>query len=255
MSARVYVIPISHPARAGAGMVAHAGIAHRIVTLPPGPHPVLVRMAGFPGWTVPALELPGGRRLQGTLAISRAMDELAPERPLFPRGRVERRAVEDAEAWGHSELQPLPRRIFRWVLLRDPALRRWLTRDVLRWPAPAALAAFAKPMVRALARASGAEDAVVEADLRRLPALLDRVDLLHEAKTIGADEPNAADFQILSSIRVLLEFTDLAALTQGRPCATRARRLFPSWEGPIPSSTALRRQLSDGSAGIVDSSL
>jgi glutathione S-transferase len=67
------------------------------------------------------------------------------------------------------------------------------------------------------------------------------------AGTIGGTEPNAADFQILSSVRVLHEFTDLVPLVEGHPCAAAAKRLFPRWDGPIP-------QFSEGSAGIVESS-
>jgi glutathione S-transferase len=228
-------------------MLAHTRTPHRKIRLPAGPHPLLVRGAGFSRWTVPALELANGRRLQGTLAISRALDELAPERPLFPRERAARRAVEDAESWGHSELQPLPRRIIRWALLHDRALRRWFAADVLHWPAPGLMAQLGRPIVQALACDAGAEEPVVRDDVRRLPALLDRVDELIAAGTIGGEDPNAADFQILSSVRVLLQFDDLAHLGDGRPSAAAASRLFPSWEGPIP-------QFSEGSAGIVESS-
>jgi glutathione S-transferase len=247
VSARVYVIALSNPSRAATAMLAHKRIEHRVVWLPPGPHPQLVRAAGFPGSTVPALELADGRRLQGTLVISRALDELVPEPPLFPRERDARRAVEEAERWGHSELQPLPRRIFRWALLRDPALRRWMAREIVRWPAPDLMAALARPMIRRLARASGAEDARVAADIERLPALLDHADRLIAGGTIGSPDPNAADFQILASVRVLLEFENFAHLNEGRPCAAAARRLYPRWEGPIP-------QFSEGSAGMVASS-
>jgi glutathione S-transferase len=241
MSATLYSIVLSHPSAAAAGMLAHARIPHRSVCLPAGPHPLLVRAAGFGGWTVPALELDNGRRLQGTLAISRALDELAPERPLFPRNGAARRAVEDAEAWGQSELQSVPRRIIRWALMHDRSLRSWFAADLLRWPAPDLMAGLGRPMAAALARAAAADEPAVRADLRRLPELLGRVDDLIAAGTIGGAEPNAADFQLLSSVRVLLEFTDLAPRLEAHPCAAKARRLFPTWDGPIPATPALAR--------------
>jgi len=241
VGARLYSIALSNPAAAAAGMLAHARIPHRVVKLPAGLHPQLVRAAGFPGATVPALELANGRRLQGSLAISRALHELVPERPLFPSAGAARRAVEDAEHWGHGDLQSLPRRLLRWALVRDRALRRWVAADVLHWPAPALVAELGRPLAWRLARVADAQEPVVRNDLRRLPALLDRVDELLGAGTIGAAEPNAADFQILSSVRVVLEFTDLADLVEGRPCAAQARRLFPRWDGPIPASPALER--------------
>jgi glutathione S-transferase len=241
VTARLYVIQISHPSAAAAAMLARSGIPHRVVRLPAGPHPVLLRAAGFPGWIVPAIEFDNGRRLQGSLAISRALDELAPDRPLFPRDGEARRAVEDAESWGHAELQPVPRRIIRWALLQDRALRSWFAEDLLHWPAPGLMAVLGRPMVSALARSADAEEQLVRDDIRRLPALLDQVDRLIEAGTIGRAEPNAADYQILSSVRVLLEFTDLAGVIEGYVCTASARRLFPRWEGPVPSSPALQR--------------
>jgi glutathione S-transferase len=75
----------------------------------------------------------------------------------------------------------------------------------------------------------------VRASVEGLPGLLDRVDALIAEGTIGGAAPKAADFQILSSVRVLLEFEDLAQLLEGRACAPAARLLFPDWAGPIPS--------------------
>jgi glutathione S-transferase len=248
VSARLYCIALSHPSAAAAGMLDHARTPYRIVKLPAGAHPLLVRGAGFPGWTVPALEFANGRRLQGSLAISRALHELAPERALFPRERAARRAVEDAESWGHAELQPVPRRFIRLGLVRDRALRRWFASDILHWPAPALLGELGRPTAMVMARVAGADEAAVRDDIGRLPGLLDRVDELIAAGTIDGTAPNAADFQILSTVRALLEFSDLTGLVEGRPSAAAARRLFPRWDGPIP-------QFSDGSAGIVDRSL
>jgi glutathione S-transferase len=60
------------------------------------------------------------------------------------------------------------------------------------------------------------------------------VDALIADGTIGGQAPNAADFQILSAVRVLLEFEQLGHLLDGRPSVPPARRLFPRWEGPVP---------------------
>ena len=46
MAARIYVIPISNPSAAGAAMLRHKRISHRVVTLMPGLHPLLVRALG-----------------------------------------------------------------------------------------------------------------------------------------------------------------------------------------------------------------
>ena len=157
-----------------------------------------------------------------------------PDPPLFPRDPDARARVEDAERWGEQVLQPVPRRLFRWLLLTQQSARAWMGSEVMRLPAVSMLVPFFMPAIRRLAAISHADEARVRADIERLPELLDHVDALIADATIGGAEPNAADFQILSSVRVLLEFEDLTQLLDGRACAPAARLLFPHWAGPIP---------------------
>ena len=180
--AKLYSMSLSHPSQAARLMLERKGIDHRVVDLLPGFHPLQVHAAGFRGGTVPALKL-DGRRIQGSLRISRALEQARPDPPLFPAGR--RAAVEDAEVWGERELQPVPRRLFRWAALHDAALRRWLAGEVLRLPAPGLAAAGYGPVARLFARMAGASDTQVQADLAELPGKLDRVDELIAAGTIG----------------------------------------------------------------------
>src|SRR3954451_22681568 len=119
MTVRLYITSLSNPSYAAMGMLAHKRLAHRRIDLLTGFHPYLVRAAGFEGRTVPALELADGRHIQGSLQISRALDDLIPERPLFPADPVSRDAVVRAERWGHDTLQPIPRRIFRFGAMRN----------------------------------------------------------------------------------------------------------------------------------------
>ena len=232
MSARLYVTPLSNPSKAAIAMVAYKQLPHTVVTLTSGFHPYLVRAARFQGRTVPALRLDDGRRVQGSLAISRTLDELIAERPLFPADPGARRAVEDAERWGNDELQAVPRRMFRYATVQDRSLRRWIAADVAKVPAPALAAALTKPLAARRSREVGGED-LIRADLVRLPALLDHVDALVAGAVIGTGQPNAADFQVLSSVRALLDFKALPDFEQ-RPGAQAARRLFPTWEGEMP---------------------
>jgi glutathione S-transferase len=232
MAVRLYVTPLSNPSHAAIGMLEHKQLPHKLVKLPSGLHPYLVRAARFSGRTVPALRLEDGRRIQSTLGISRVLDELIPERPLFPIDPAGRRAVEEAERWGHDELQPVPRRIFRRGAALDGGLRRWIAADVVELPAPAIGAAISKPIASLRSRESGGDD-LVRADVARLPALLDHADALVANAVIGTDQPNAADFQILASVRVLLDFKALPS-SEERPSARAARRLFPVYEGEMP---------------------
>ena len=233
MATRIYVIPISNPSAAGAAMVRHKRIPHRVVRLMPGLHPLLVRMAGFERHTVPALEV-DGRKVQGSREIARFLDQLAPDPPLFPRDPEARARVEEAERWGERALQPVPRRLFRYLMLTQSSARIWMGSEVMRLPGAAAIAPFFMPVIARLATISHADDAGVRAAIERLPALLDHVDDLIADGTIGGAEPNAADFQILASVRVLLEFEDLAGLVEGRASVPPARQLYPDWIGPLP---------------------
>jgi glutathione S-transferase len=233
VSARLYVTSLSNPSKAALAMLAYKELPHRVVNLPSGLHPYLVRAAGFQGPTVPALRLADGRRVQGSLAISRTLDDLIAERPLFPSTPGERRAVEDAERWGHDELQPVPRRIFRFAAMRDVMVRRWIAADVARVPAPTIVATLTLPVAILRCADSGGSEETIPEDIRRLPGLLDLADALVEEGTIGGPEPNAADFQILSSVRLLLDFKALPSMND-RPSARAARRLFPQLEGDMP---------------------
>ena len=126
MEIKLYSIVVSHPARAAGLMLRYKGIEHEIVDIPPGSQRALMRLHGFAGGTVPGLKI-DGRKVQGSLEISRALEELQPEPHLFPTDPQQRVAVEEAERWGEAVLQPPPRNLFRWCLRHDQRLRAALT--------------------------------------------------------------------------------------------------------------------------------
>jgi len=228
---KLYVIPLSHSALAAKLMLEHKGVRHRTVRLVSGLHPIWLRLVGFPRGTVPALRV-GGERVQGSLAISRFLERIAPEPPLFPSDLALRAEVERAEAWGERELQGVPRRLLRWALVRDPALRRMLA-QANRLPLPGAMALVMKPLAAHFAKRSGADDQTVRRDIAELPGLLDRVDALVVSGVVGARAPNAAAFQIGPSVRLLMNFTRLEPLFAGRPSARFARELLPEYPGRV----------------------
>ena len=232
MSAKLYGIAVSHPSHAARAMLKHKGIEHELVGFPPFMHPVGLRAAGFRGRTVPALKI-DGRRVQGTLAISRALEEIQPEPPLFPPAR--RAAVEEAEAWGEREFQPLPRRFFRWGLAHDGELRTWAFGRIGKMPAAGVTSKALIPVLRYFAHLSRATGENTRAGVAKLPEALDHVDELIAEGTIGVpDEPTAADFQIASTIAVLRSFADLRPALEGRPGTDLAQRLFPRSVPELP---------------------
>jgi glutathione S-transferase len=227
VTARLYTLGLSHPGHATRLALEYKGIEHEITTFPEGMHPLLVRLAGFRGNTIPALKL-DGRRIQTSLAIARELERVAPDPPLYPADPEQRVRVEEAERWGEAELQPVARRILRWSLTEQRAVREWLARRA-KLPAAGIQSRTSGPIVRRFAKASGANAERVRRDLAELPGKLDRVDALISAGTLSLERPNAATFQVGTSVRALGMFAQLDPLLAGRPCDGLARALLPEW--------------------------
>ena len=221
-------------------MLERKGIDHEVKYLLTGSQSLLLRGLGFPGGTTPALKI-DGRRIQGSREIAAALDEIEPAPALFPADPEQRRAVVAAEEWAEREFQPIPRRLLRWGLRNVTELLRWEVENELRRlglrriPASKAMARASWPLAAHFARISSATDAAVRADLERLPALLRHVELLIGAGTIGGAEPNAADFQIGTTARLLYEFEDLRSRLDGTPAAALGLQVLPDFDHSVPA--------------------
>src|SRR3954454_12874506 len=232
MSVKLYGLAVSHPSQAARAMLDYKGIDYELVNFPPLSQPIALRAAGFRGRKVPGLKV-DGRRVQGSLEISRTLDDLKPDPPLFPADR--REAVEEAEAWGEREFQPLPRRFFRWGLAHQPDLRRHALGTVGKVPAPGAAGMALLPTLRWFAHVARATDENTRAGVRALRGHLDHVDELIARDTIGRpDEPTAADFQIASTIAVLRACGEVRREVEGRPGLGLAARLSPRYVAELP---------------------
>ena len=217
---------------AGRLMLEQKGIPYRRVDLIPALHKPILRALGFRQTTVPALRV-DGRRIQNTLEISRALDTIRPEPPLFPAEPAARAAVEEAEAWGEAVLQPIPRRLSWWALRRDRSGLASFAEGA-RLHVPLGLAVrTAKPIIWAEARINEADDEAVRSDLAALPEVLDRVDTWLATGVLGGAPPTAADYQIATSVRLLLCFDDLRDKIDGRPAGRHARELVPTFPGRV----------------------
>lgn len=233
MAARLYGMSISHPANAARLMLEQKGIPYELVRISPGAQAVRIRLARFSGGTVPALVI-DGRRALGSRAISRLLDELQPDPPLFPRDPDRRRAVEEAEAWGEDVLQPIPRRALRWALRHDPDSRLKFAR-IMRSPMPELAARAIFPVAAFYARRENAGSTdQIRADWKALPGHLDHVDELLAQGVLGEEQPNAADFQIGTTLRVMLACEDYESLITGRPAEHLARRIWPEYRYSVP---------------------
>jgi glutathione S-transferase len=226
---RLYGIPLSHPVLGVREMVVFKRLVYRYVELFAGAHPAMLWALGFRGATVPAMKLPDGRRIQGSLAIAQALEQFAPAPSLYPAQPAAHAAVTDAERWGETVLQPIPRRLIRWGLRQHLGQRQWFADVASPLPAPRLAGMLLTPFAPVFARIAGANDAQVSQDVDRLPGLLDEVDRLIAQGVIGGDQLNAADFQIAPSVRMLLAMTDIAHLVADRPAATLARRIVADY--------------------------
>jgi glutathione S-transferase len=225
--ARLYVLTASHPCIAAELMLRHKGLEYRRVELPLILSRVILRAMRFPRKTVPAMRL-GDRLVQGSRSVSRALDELRPDPPLFPRELSARQGVEEAERWG-EELQDAARRIEVWGLGRDPSGIEVQLR-ASTFPIPPRLGGrLAGPLLWRYQRIIGATEDAVARDIAVLPAMLDRVDRLIEDGVIGAEHPNAAAFQIAPSVRLLMTMEDLRPAIERRPAGSLAMRLVPTY--------------------------
>jgi hypothetical protein len=118
--------------------------------------------------------------------------------------------------------------MFRWALTQQREAREWTARFE-GMPAPALQARTNGPLVRRFANAVGATAERVRQDLAELPAKLDHVDELLAGGTISLEQPNAATFQIGTSIRALSLFPQLEPLLAARPCGELAHALLPEF--------------------------
>jgi glutathione S-transferase len=233
MSLKLYVIPASHPSMTAELMLKRKGIEYKRRDLITAMHIPMLKAMRFPSRTVPAIKTDDGRKVQGTRQIARFLDELQPEPPLFPAAN--RAAVEEAERWGDEQLQAVPRRLAWYALGRDRSdLKGFMEGYKLGVPTSIAVAT-AGPIIWAEQKINKASAEAVRADLQKLPELLDHVDKLIADGVIGGDQPNAADYQIGTSVRLLLAFDQLQPLIASRPAAGWAQTIAPDPGGRVAS--------------------
>jgi len=246
----LYVIHGSHACRAAMLMLGHKQISYRLVTLPTGAHPLLLRAHGFAGHrkpirsvdgrvhrslalldrmgTVPALRC-RSERAQTNRAIARWLERVQPLPPLFPADPERRNAVEQAEQWGDETFQMAARRI---TLLGG---QRGL--DALRDHANdgrlgALLASGERSRkfnnqiaARVVFKADG-ERAEREL-LAELPGMLDTIDRWLAEGVLGGPELNAADFMIAPSLALIAYRLDLREQIEARPAWGWLERVLP----------------------------
>jgi len=233
MRARLFVVHGSHPCAAVEAALRMKGIEYSKVEWPPPMHAPLQRVL-FGRRTVPGIRI-DGEKIVGSGAIMHRLDELVVEPALFPADPERRARVEEAERWGDEVLQPMARRLLWPAMKARPDAAPSYTKGA-KIAMPSAAVKLSMPAIaRVELKMNAATPQSLTDDLRALPGHLDRVDAWIEDGTIGGEEPNAADLQIASSLRLMLTLADLRPLIDPRPAGELARRLFPDLPGDMPA--------------------
>ena len=235
MKATLWQIPGSHPCEAVEKALDMKGFEVKKVNLLPVMHKPVQRVM-FGQATVPGVVFEG-ERVVGSRRIMKRLDELVPSEPrLFPLDPESHAKVEAAEQWGDDVLQAAVRRTLWAVAENDPktVLSALADPETLPLPLPVAMAS-AKQMVWAEKKIHGITPESINADLSSFKGMLDQVDTFIAEGTIGGEHPNAADLQILSSIKLIGAFEDFKPVLEGRPSVPLAENLFPGELGPVPA--------------------
>jgi glutathione S-transferase len=233
MRPKLYVLPSSHPCAAVEAALKLKSIDYDRVDLLPSSE-LLIGPLRYGGRTVPGMRL-DGERLVGSRPIMRRLDELVPEPALLPPADSPSYAkVLEAERWGDESFQDVPRHILDVGFLRRPAAIESYAGDA-KLPLPVGLLRPALPLTaRLLAFKSKAREQTVREHLAALPGQLGRIDGWIADGLLGGEQPNAADLQIGSTIRLLLTIADVCPLVEGHPAA-ELTRYFPPSVGEIPA--------------------
>jgi glutathione S-transferase len=233
VDARLFVIPASHPSITAELMLRHKGIAYKRTDLLPVISKGALRAVGFSGVTVPALKIDGAK-VQGSRQVTRELDRVQPQPPLFPADAEQRAAVEEAERFGDEELQHPIRQILWWSLKRDKApLRSYSEGAKIGLPIGLAMKTAA-PIVALSAHFNEASEENARAAIAALPAMLDKIDAWIAAGVLNGEQLNAADFQIATSVGLAMTLDDLRPAIENRPAGALAKRVVPDYPGRTP---------------------
>jgi glutathione S-transferase len=232
-AAKLYVLPGSHPCAAVEVALRMKSMPFDRVDLLPMSQ-MLIGPLRYGGSTVPGLRL-DRERLVGSRQILRRLDQLVPEPALLPApGTPSYAQVLDAERWGDEVFQSVPRRVLDLAFLSRPEAMLTFVGDA-KLPLPIGLMRPALPLTaRLMAMKNKAREDAVRADLAALPAQLERIDGWIADGLLGGEQPNAADLQIGSTIRLLLTIADVRPLIVERPAA-ELTRYFPAMIGEVPA--------------------
>jgi glutathione S-transferase len=224
----LHVVPFSHPCLAVSAALDRLGQEYETVTLETGRQGDEVEeVYGEGRRTVPGL-LIDDEPVHGSSTILARLDELWPDAGLYPAASAE--AIRAAEAGLTEDLQSSARvLVFGAMHFRPESMGTFAGVDQLD---PGGVD-FAIKSMRAAWRYLGIDAQRVHATLQALPAQLDAVDALLESGAIGGAAPTAADFQLGSSLHLLVQIGDVRPMVEERPAWMAVSSLFEPGAGKV----------------------
>ncbi len=235
MPNKLYVVHGSHPCATAEEALKLKGIPYETVEMIPPSHAVLQRVR-FGERTVPAMAFADGTKVSGSRALLQRFEEMVPEPSLYGSDPDAQAKVRRAEEWGDEVLQPIGRRLLWFAFAKHP-------RAMAGYQEGAKLPALPQPVLLALApivtrleaKLNDVDEGNARADLKALPAHLDRVDAWIDEGVMGGEHPNAADLQITATLRLLMTIGDVKPLIAPRPAGALAVRLLAPLPGSVPA--------------------
>lgn len=223
----LHVVPFSHPCLAVSAALDRLGHEYETVELVTGQQGDEVEKAYGEGRrTVPGL-LVDEEPVHGTSAIFARLDELNPDAGLYPTPVAEQ--IRELEPRLAEDVQMSARvLVFGAMHFRPESMGTFAGFEQLDPPG----VDFAIKSMRAAWRYLEISAERVHATLQELPAQLDAVDALLDAGAIGGGEPTAADFQLGSSLHLLVQIGDVRPLVEERPAA-QLLSLFEPGKGDV----------------------
>lgn len=224
----LHVVPFSHPCLAVSAALDRLGLEYETRVLETGRQGDEVEeVYGDGRRTVPGL-LVDDEPVHGTSSIFARLDELRPDAVLYPQPSADE--IREAEAGIADELQTTARvLVFGAMHFRPESMATFAGVDQLD---PGGVD-FAIKTMRASWRYLDITAQRIYDTLQVLPAQLDTVDAMLDSGALGGEKPTAADFQLGSSLHLLVQIGDVRPLVEERSAWKAVSALFEPGKGNV----------------------
>jgi glutathione S-transferase len=224
----LHVVPFSHPCLAVSAALDRLGQEYETVTLETGRQGDEVeKVYGEGRRTVPGL-LVDDEPAHGTSTIFARLDELHPDAGFYPPASADE--IREAEVGIAEELQTSARvLVFGAMHFRPESMGTFAGVDQLD---PGGVD-FAIKTMHGAWRYLDITAQRIHDTLQALPAQLDTVDALLDSGALDGENPTAADFQLGSSLHLLVQIGDVRSLVEERPAWKVVSTLFEPGKGNV----------------------